>query len=283
MSLLRLALLALVLALFGGAATAQSYPQPTGHVVDAANVLPAGQAQALAARLEALDRQTGTQLAVVTVSSLEGRTIEDYGIGLLRAWGVGQEGRDNGAVLLVAPAERRVRIEVGYGLEPVITDALSFLVINREILPRFREGDLPGGIVAGAEALIGHLAAPPDQQQAATEAAAAERERAAERSRSGGSGGFALIFWLAILFVVVLPALAGAFGRGRRRAGPWGDRGGRRRGGDGMGIALWTLANIAANVAASSSRGGGGFGGGGGGFGGFGGGSGGGGGASGSW
>lgn len=284
MGTVRLFLLILLATLSAGPAHAQTYPRPTGYVVDAADILPPGEEAALSSRLQALDQSTGTQLAVVTVPSLEGREIEDYGIGLLRAWGVGQADTDRGAILLVAPNERRVRIEVGFGLEPVLTDALTSTIIRREIIPRFRTGDLAGGTVAGADALIGHLQLPAEEQR--TRAEQAQQEQV--QSRQGrGVNWISIVFWLVVLGFVLLPAVIGGMRSGRRQKGPWGARGGRRRrGGDvDWGIALWTIANIAS--AASRSGGGSsdgwGGGGGGGGFGGFGGGSGGGGGASGSW
>jgi len=284
MGIVRILLLVLLAALSTGQANAQTYPRPTGYVVDAADILPAGEEAALAARLQTLDQSTGTQLAVVTVPSLEGREIEDYGIGLLRAWGVGQADTDRGAILLVAPNERRVRIEVGFGLEPVLTDALTSTIIRREIIPRFRAGDLAGGTIAGADALIGHLQLPAEEQR--TRAEQAQQEQAQTRERRGGINWIGIVFWLVVLGFVLLPAVIGGMRSGRRRKGPWGVRGGRRRrGGDvDWGIALWTIANIASAASRSGGGGSDGWGGGGGGgFGGFGGGSGGGGGASGSW
>jgi uncharacterized membrane protein YgcG len=88
------------------------------------------------------------------VKSLNGRSIEEYGVDLGRAWGIGQKGSNTGAILLVAPSERKVRIEVGYGLEGDLTDAASATIIDQAILPRFRQGDIPGGIVAGTEDIL---------------------------------------------------------------------------------------------------------------------------------
>ena len=141
------------------------------------------QEAALTAKLDALQKATGRQLVVATVPSLQGYTIEDYGYRLGRAWGVGLKGLDNGAILLVAPNERKVRVEVGYGLTPVLTDVYSTLLIQNRILPAFKAGDLPGGIAAGADALIEQLSLPDAQAKAKLDAAVAEHDRAQQRQR----------------------------------------------------------------------------------------------------
>lgn len=165
-------LLAAVLALIAGlvfwtaAAAAPTFPVLTGRVVDGANILSPQTRASLDAKLEALETKTSRQLVVVTVPSLQGYEIEDYGYQLGRAWGIGEKGRDNGVLLIVAPKERRVRIEVGYGLESVLTDALSNVILQAQVLPKFRAGDFEGGVVAGADALIGQLSLPDDQAKA---------------------------------------------------------------------------------------------------------------------
>lgn len=148
----------LVLVLWVGLATAQTFPPLTGRVVDQAGALDASTVQKLTAGLAAHERATSNQVVVVTLRSLEGYEIADYGYRLGRAWGIGQEGRNNGALLIVAPAERKVRIEVGYGLEGSLTDAASRLIIENEILPAFRDGDLAGGIVRGTNAILQTIA-----------------------------------------------------------------------------------------------------------------------------
>jgi uncharacterized protein len=105
-------------------AAAPSFPPLTGRVVDAANVLSAQAKGELTQKLAALETKTARQLVVVTLPSLQGYEIEDYGYQLGRAWGIGQKSSNNGALFIVVPPERRVRIEVGYGLEPILTDAL---------------------------------------------------------------------------------------------------------------------------------------------------------------
>src|SRR3546814_11267487 len=100
------------------------------------------------------EQATSNQLVVVTLPSLQGTAIDDFGYQLGRHWGIGQQGRDNGALLIVAPSERAVRIEVGYGLEGDLPDATAHAIIANEILPAFRQGDYPGGIAAGVDAII---------------------------------------------------------------------------------------------------------------------------------
>lgn len=133
---------------------AVEYPPLTGRVVDQAGVIAAESRSRLDQLLGAHERETGNQVVVVTVASLGGEDIEAYGVGLGRQWAIGREGEDDGVLLIVAPNEREVRIEVGYGLEGTLTDALAFQIIQNEILPRFRAGDLDGGIVGGAEAIL---------------------------------------------------------------------------------------------------------------------------------
>jgi uncharacterized protein len=257
------------------------FPELTGRVVDNADILTPEAEAALTAKLEVLETQTQRQLVVATVPDLQGYDISDYGYQLGRAWGLGDAERNDGALLLVAPNDRKVRIEVGYGLEGYLTDAFSALIIQNAILPRFRENDYPGGIMAGTDAIIAQLQLPPEE--AAKLAAEAGNAR-----ESDGGFPFGVLIWLAfIFFFFVLPMLAG---RSRRRkyrssgAGPWGDRG-RDVGDTARDIILWEVGNAilrgAVSGGGSSGWSGGGFGGGGGFSGG--GGSFGGGGASGGW
>jgi uncharacterized protein len=257
------------------------FPELTGRVVDNADILTPEAEAALTAKLAALETQTQRQLVVATVPDLQGYDISDYGYQLGRAWGLGDAERNDGALLLVAPNDRKVRIEVGYGLEGYLTDALSALIIQNAMLPRFRENDYPGGIMAGTDAIIAQLQLPPEE--AAKLAAEAGKAR-----ESDGGFPFGVLIWLAfIFFFFVLPMLAG---RSRRRkyrssgAGPWGDRG-RDAGDTARDIILWEAGNAilrgAVSGGGSSGWSGGGFGGGGGFSGG--GGSFGGGGASGGW
>lgn len=294
--LARLWVLLAVALLTATGAAAQTFPPFTGLVVDAANVLPPATRADLTAKLEALQRDTNRQLVVATIPDLQGYPLEDYGYRLLRTWGVGLKDVNNGAILFIAPNEpaghRGPRVEVGYGLEPILTDAFSSVVVNTQMLPRLKAGDIPGAVTAGTDALITQLRASPDEAKAHTDAAVAQFDRTHRRS-TRGSGGVPVagLFWLVILFFVVLPML-----RGRRRHGPWGQR--YSSGGSMWPIVLWGMANSGrgggwGGGGGSWSGGGDGLGGGGsggsdggwggGGFTGGGGGSGGGGGASGSW
>lgn len=223
----RLATLALlVLAIFatpifGTSAWAQTFPQLTGRVVDDAHLLSIDQVAALDQKLAALEKQSQRQLVIATVPDLQGQEIEDYGYRLGRAWGLGDKQRNDGAILLVAPKERKVRIEVGYGLEGILTDALSEVIIQREIVPRFKVGDYFGGIDAATDQLIAQLQLPEDQaKQVAAQAAKASEEasrKAAEPHFTIGTVVFLVIFGL----VFVVPFLGVMAGGGRRyRSGP---------------------------------------------------------------
>src|SRR5579872_3802909 len=136
---------------------APQFPALTGRVVDGANILSGATKADLDGKLAALEAKTSRQLVVVTLASLNGYDISDYGYQLGRAWGIGQAKLNNGVLLIVAPNEHKVRIEVGYGLEPILTDALSEIIIQNAILPSFRKGDFNGGVEQGADALIEQL------------------------------------------------------------------------------------------------------------------------------
>jgi uncharacterized protein len=246
------------------AVLAQTFPALTGPVVDQANILPPEVEARISQKLVALQAQSQRQVNVVTLASLEGYEISDYGYRLGRHWGLGDKARNDAAILIIAPNERKLRIEVGYGLEPVLTDGLSFLIINRAIVPKFKAGDMPGGVEAGTDAIIQQLTLPADQAQKI--AAAAEAKPASEGIPAG------LVFWLIIFFLFFLLPLMRRMGGGRRH-----------RRGSGIGsVIVWEVLSAAAR---SGGGGGSDWSGGGGGGGGWsgGGGSFGGGGASGSW
>lgn len=145
---------------------AQDFPALTGRVVDEADILPPDREAALTAKLAALEAATRHQFVIATIAGLNGRTIEDYGYQLGRHWGIGRSKIDDGLILIVAPFERETRIEVGTGLTPIVTDALAKVIIENDILPKFRDNDLPGGIDAGADRLISILSLPAPQAQA---------------------------------------------------------------------------------------------------------------------
>ncbi|MGD8559115.1 MAG: TPM domain-containing protein [Gammaproteobacteria bacterium] len=136
---------------------APTFPELTGRVVDKAGLLSASSKSQLITALEQHEQATTNQVVVVTVNSLQGYTIEEYGYQLGRHWGIGQGERDNGVLLIVAPNERKVRIEVGYGLEGTLTDALSHNIIQSRILPNFRKNNYDNGIVQGTTAIIAAL------------------------------------------------------------------------------------------------------------------------------
>src|SRR5258708_19717348 len=131
-----------------------TFPALTDRVVDDAHILSARERDALSSKLAELEAKSGIQLVVATVNSLQGQEIEPYANELFRTWKLGEKAKNNGALLLIAPNERRVRIEVGYGLEGTLTDALSKIIIANAIAPRFKVGDFDGGGSRGADALI---------------------------------------------------------------------------------------------------------------------------------
>jgi uncharacterized protein len=242
-------------------ASAQSFPELTGRVVDQADLLDPAQEADLTARLAALEAQSNRQLVVATVNSLEGYDIADYGYQLGRTWGIGQDGegeaeKDNGLILLVAPNERKVRVEVGYGLEGIMTDALSSIIIQNDILPQFRNGDMAAGIIAGVDRISTQLALPEDEALAFAQQA----EQQAEKGDGKNAG--LMIFWIFVLiFFVIIPMFSNRGGkRYRRGTGP---------------VVIWGGGSGWGGGSSGGGFGGGGFGGGGGSFGG--------GGASGGW
>jgi len=166
--LLRVVVVSLVVLAASGVA-ALEVPYLSGRVVDEAGLLSPEARVALEARLERLDRETGTQMAVLTVPSLEGDSLEDFSMRVVETWKLGRADIDDGVLVLVARDERRIRIEVGYGLEPVIPDILAGRVIREIMQPAFRAGDFDRGITAAVEALAGlvdgstELPPPPEQ------------------------------------------------------------------------------------------------------------------------
>ena len=272
-----LAGLLLALIALAAPASAQTFPQLTGRVVDQAHLLTAAQIADISSKSAALETQSGgRQFVVATVNSLEGYPIEDYAYRLGRAWKIGSAKNNDGVLLLVAPNERKVWIATGYGAGEYMTDAMSGIIIREDILPHFKQSppDYAGGIEAGADAIIKQMSLPPDEAQ--KNIAAAQKSQAS-RQQSGGSP-LPLVFWGIVILFVVLSHLRGVGGRRYRG----------RHGGINPWVVLWGL-----NALSNSGRGGG-WGGGGGsswGGGGFGGGGGfsggggsfGGGGAGGSW
>jgi len=257
MSALRPLIAALAVVLLGLPATAPlqaepQFPKLTGRVVDSGEILPPDIEARIEQKLAALEAQSHRQLVVATIGDLQGYDIADYGYQLGRAWGIGSEQRNDGALLIVAPKERKVRIEVGYGLEGTLTDGLSSLIISQEIVPKFKAGDLPGGVEAGTDAIIRQLTLPPDEAKQI----AAEAEQ--EDTGSVWPLFFVLGFFGLFIWIIVRAAREG----GRRYAGAglpvavWGS-------GSDSSSSSWSDSSSSSSFDSDFSGGGGDFGGGG--------------------
>lgn len=190
----------LVLALiFSSSALAAEpkFPALTGRVVDEANVLNASTQSELTDMLAAHERATGEQVVVVTLDSLQGYPIEDYGYQLGRNWGIGQKGKNTGALLIVVPKEHKVRIEVGYGLEGKLTDATSRTIIESDILPNFRRADFNAGVLAGTTSILKVLGGNGSVQPSSASSTPAD-------ANAVGSGWIILVFMVVWLILVII-------------------------------------------------------------------------------
>lgn len=242
------AIIAWICLICAAAAQTLSFPALTGRVVDEAGVLDTATRAALTDAVAGLESKTTDQLVVVTLKSLQGTSIEDYGYQLGRRWQIGQKDKNNGVLLIVAPNERKVRIEVGYGLEGTLTDAIGKLIIENSILPRFKAGDFPGGIKRGVEDIIQVLSGEAEEWQ----------RRAAQSPSSDVAqpevpvwlgivivlGGVGLLIFCAtvggalcqgILQILFLMLLAGGRGSSRRGGSSWSGGGGSFGGGGSSG------------------------------------------------
>jgi uncharacterized protein len=254
-------IVAFVGCLIAGAACALTFPALTGRVVDDAGILDAATKAALERKLAEFESKTTGQLVVVTLKSLQGTSIEDYGYQLGRHWGIGQKEKNTGALLIVAPNERKVRIEVGYGFEGTLTDAVSRLIIENSILPRFRTGDFAGGISRGVDDIIQAVSVDTEEWKA----------RARQRPDEAPGIPDVLIFlFLMVIIFIILSSIAQ-----RSRAQMQADPRRQRRGGGPIIVPLPGPWGGSDSWGGSGGGWGGGFSGGGGSFGG--------GGASGSW
>jgi uncharacterized protein len=251
------AILGVLLCVAAFAAYALTFPELTGRVVDDAGVLDPSTRAALERKLAEFETKTTGQLVVVTLKSLQGTSIEDYGYQLGRHWQIGQKEKNTGALLIVAPNERKVRIEVGYGFEGTLTDAVSRLIIENSIIPRFRANDFAGGVGRGVDDIIQAVSVDSEEWKA--------RAKQRPDDQPGLVDVLALVFFLFISFMIVR-SVAGQ-GRGYAQTGA-----GSRRGARGP---IFIPIPGSWGSSGSSWSGGGGFSGGGGSFGG--------GGASGSW
>lgn len=177
------ACLGISIALISASVFAGDIPRPVGFVNDFADIIPADVKNRLEEKLRQYEKQTSIEVAVVTISSLNGETVEDYTIQLARSWGVGKKQKNNGVVILVAPNERKMRIEVGYGVEPYLTDGQAGEIIRNDMIPQFKRGDMVAGIVAGANSVLEHLGARTLADREA-EQKALEKKRQLERERA---------------------------------------------------------------------------------------------------
>jgi uncharacterized protein len=216
-------LVATVLLLPALCAAAIEFPRLTGRVVDNAGMLESVTERALSEQLAAHEQATTNQVVVVTLPDLQGYTIEEFGYQLGRHWSIGQKDKNNGVLLLVAPSERAVRIEVGYGLEGELTDALASRIIHGVILPQFKRGRFENGITEGVTAIIavlgGETASLPEVQEA------------------DGTKVRPLMILLVILIILFGPARNSFFGSYGGRSGGFrsGGGGGFRGGGGSFG------------------------------------------------
>lgn len=287
-------LLALLLTLAAPMAAELQVPFLSGRVNDLANMIPADARQRIEQKLAAFEQQTGAQVAVLTIPSLEGEPVEDFSLRVVEAWKLGKKGKDNGVLFLVSKLDRRMRIEVGYGLEGDLTDLESSRIMDDVVAPYFRNGDFGGGIEKGVDAILASLQG---QEVVAPESGGQNVQAPGGNAFSGlvfalvigvfslmalttgGAMGWILYFFMMpfiagfgipvlIGWVVLFPILKMLFGRKTGRRGP-GSRGGWWGGGPFIGGGGW------GGGGGWSGGGGGGFSGGGGSFGG--------GGSSGSW
>lgn len=259
-----LACLVLAMAVAGALAQGLRLPDLTGRVVDDAGIIDAQARSRLDSKLAAHEQKTSDQVVVATVSSLQGTTIEDFANQLFRHWKLGQAKTNNGVLVLVAPNERKIRIEVGYGLEGALTDAVGKVIIQAAVAPKFKAGDYGGGLDAGVDAIIATLLGDSEWQ---------DRVKMRNAPPSDAYDPLVILF-LFIMIIIVFNMIANRNNRGG--PGSAAGRMHRRRGGD------WIVYTPSGGSWGGGSGGNWGGGGGGGGFSG-GGGSSGGGGASGDW
>lgn len=224
----------LCLLLWVVAAAALNFPPLSGRIVDQANIIPQQARDALEPKLAELEAKSGIQLVVATVRSLEGQEIEPYANQLFRFWQLGEKAKNNGVLLLVAPNERRVRIEVGYGLEGTLTDALSAVIISNAMTPRFKAGDFSGGIARGVEDIITVLTTDESEwrQRPSLRLDRPQGSRPVNWIVLVGFIGFVLLLvfsrtFRTIFFASLLTGGGGSYGRGGFGGGRGGFGGGR--------------------------------------------------------
>lgn len=176
-----------------------TYPEPVGHVNDFASVLSPASRTHLESVLSTLERQTGAEFTIVTLPSLNEEPLEDVSMGIAEQWKAGKKGQDNGLLYLIAPNDRKMRIEVGYGLEPILPDALTGRIQDDYVIPEFRAGNLDAGIVAGTEALVAVVAKyyklNPDELNLSSNT---------ERQRSGKSHPLETLIKIIIIIIAII-------------------------------------------------------------------------------
>ena len=205
----RLVLFACIAFLLVLPALALDFPALGGRVVDDAGILDDGTRAALTQKLAEFEAKTSDQLVVVTLKSLQGTSIEDFGVQLGRHWQIGQRDKNNGVLLIVVPSERRVRIEVGYGLEGELTDAVSRLIIENAITPRFRSGDFAGGVTRGVDDIISVLSGDAEEWKAR----AARRPDTVSETDTTRNDSIWPVIWVVLVVMVIVficSMLAGA-------------------------------------------------------------------------
>jgi uncharacterized protein len=245
-----------LLCLLSASAYPLSVPPLRGRVNDYAKVIKTDQTRKLEDQLAQFERDTGHQVAILTVPSLEGDSLEDFSIRVAENWKIGKKGFDNGVILIVVPKDRRLRLEVGYGLEGVLPDAIANQIISQYIIPHFRAGDFSSGIIVGIDAVLRVIKKEPLPEAA--------RQKPSKPSGSGFGSLTGLVLLLGLIAVMSM-----ASSSNRRKQGVWATRGRRYP------PIFWGGGGFGGGGFGGGGFGGGGFGGGGGGFGG--------GGASGSW
>jgi uncharacterized protein len=208
------------------------FPPLTGRVVDDAGILSPSTISELDEMLAQHEHTTSEQIVVATLGSLQGHSIEDYGYQLGRSWGIGQKGKNNGAILIVAPNEHKVRVEVGYGLEGQLTDAASRVIIENYITPQFRKGDFNAGVLAGTGAILRALG---------DDAAAnlhSEAQPIAQPSEINSPSFSPLLWLLLIVIILFIVSRRSRYPYVMRRGGPYlgpgGGFGGGSSGGSGF-------------------------------------------------
>lgn len=207
---------AMLLLVPGPTNAAMTFPSLTGRVVDTADMIDPDTEAKLTGDLTALERDKGIQFVVATIPSLHGETIENYGYQLGRNWGVGRKKVDDGVILLIARDDRKLRVEVGYGLTPVLTAGLSGIIIHDIILPRFKQGDFSGGIKAGSDAIITQLRLPAPAAEARAKRIVAEQQAKAD---SGAQQSSIFIFIVTVIIVISILRANRRMGRLHRRGG----------------------------------------------------------------